>query len=128
MYERRDWADRAPMTHTCNPRYSRGRDQEDRGSKPAQVNSSQDPVSKKTLQKNRADGVTQGEGPEFKTQNHTHTKKRRDRTFLHKLKNLQTVLILTLKSEPTMNNSGILNTETPKIYLATLSLPSTEPC
>jgi hypothetical protein len=34
---------RAPVTHSCNPSYSGGRDQEDRGSKPAQANS----ISKK---------------------------------------------------------------------------------
>jgi hypothetical protein len=28
------------MTQTCNPSYSRGRDQEDHGSKPAQANGS----------------------------------------------------------------------------------------
>jgi hypothetical protein len=33
------------VEHTCNPSYSGGRDQEDR--KPAQANSSQDPISKK---------------------------------------------------------------------------------
>jgi hypothetical protein len=30
----------APVVHSCNPSYSRGRDQEDCGSKPAQTNSS----------------------------------------------------------------------------------------
>jgi hypothetical protein len=35
--------------------------------KPAQANSSWDPISKKP-HKNRADGVAQGEGPEFKPQ------------------------------------------------------------
>jgi hypothetical protein len=35
------------VTHTCNPGYSGGRDQEDRGSKPAWANSSRDPISKK---------------------------------------------------------------------------------
>jgi hypothetical protein len=34
------------VTHTCNPIYSGGRDQEDRGSKPTQANSSRDPISK----------------------------------------------------------------------------------
>jgi hypothetical protein len=29
-----------PVVHTCNPSYTRGRDQEDQGSKPAQANSS----------------------------------------------------------------------------------------
>jgi hypothetical protein len=32
-------------------------------------------LSRKTLHKNRAGGVAQGEGPEFKPQYHTHTKK-----------------------------------------------------
>jgi hypothetical protein len=37
--------------HTCNPGYSDGRDQEDCGLKPAQDNSSQDPVLKKPITK-----------------------------------------------------------------------------
>jgi hypothetical protein len=37
---------RAPVAHICNPSYSGGRDQEDCGSKPAQGNSSGDPISK----------------------------------------------------------------------------------
>jgi hypothetical protein len=41
----------ALVAHTCNPNYSGGRDQEDRGSKPAQANSSQDPISKNLSQK-----------------------------------------------------------------------------
>jgi hypothetical protein len=39
------------VAHTYNPGYSRCRDQEDHGSKPAQENSSQDPISKKTHHK-----------------------------------------------------------------------------
>jgi hypothetical protein len=39
----------ALLAHTCNPSYPGGRDQEDHGSKPAQANSSQEPISKKTL-------------------------------------------------------------------------------
>jgi hypothetical protein len=35
----------------------------------------QETVSQKTLHKNRIGGVAQGEGPEFKPQYHTHTKK-----------------------------------------------------
>jgi hypothetical protein len=38
---------RTPVAHACNPSYSVGRDQEDRGSKPAWANSSGDPISKK---------------------------------------------------------------------------------
>jgi hypothetical protein len=40
-----------PVTHACNPSHSGGRDQEDRSSKPAQVHSSQDPISKKPITK-----------------------------------------------------------------------------
>jgi hypothetical protein len=39
------------VTHTCNPGYSGGRDQEDCSSKPAQANTSQDPISKNPSQK-----------------------------------------------------------------------------
>jgi hypothetical protein len=53
----------APVAHPCNPSYSGGRDQEDCGSRSAWANSSRDPISK-----NRAGGVAQGEGPEFKPQ------------------------------------------------------------
>jgi hypothetical protein len=56
------------VDHACNPSYSGGRDQEDPSLKPAQANSSGDPISKKTLHKKRAGGVAQGVGPEFKSQ------------------------------------------------------------
>jgi hypothetical protein len=39
------------VAHACNPSYSGGRDQEDHGSKPAQTNSSQDPILKKLITK-----------------------------------------------------------------------------
>jgi hypothetical protein len=39
------------MAHACNPGYSGGRDQEDYSSKPAQANSSRDPISKKICHK-----------------------------------------------------------------------------
>jgi hypothetical protein len=39
------------IAHACNPSYSEGRDQEDRGSKPAQANSSQGLFSKTPSQK-----------------------------------------------------------------------------
>jgi hypothetical protein len=35
-----------PVAHACNPSYLEGRNQEDHSSKPAQANSSQDPISK----------------------------------------------------------------------------------
>jgi hypothetical protein len=52
------------VAHICNPNYSGGRDQEDRGSKPAWTNSLQDPILKIPNAK-RAGGVAQGLGPEF---------------------------------------------------------------
>jgi hypothetical protein len=51
----------------CNPRYSGGRDQENRCSKPTRANRLQDPILKKPFTK-RAGGVAQGVGPEFKPQ------------------------------------------------------------
>jgi hypothetical protein len=48
-----------PVAHTCNPSYSGGRDQEDRGSKLTGANSLQDPISSQK----RAGG-----GREFKPQ------------------------------------------------------------
>jgi hypothetical protein len=56
------------VAHACTPSYSGGKDQEDYGLKPAQINSSQDPnleKEKKPSQK-RAARVAQGIGPEFK--------------------------------------------------------------
>jgi hypothetical protein len=50
----------APVPHSCNLSYSEGRDQEDHGLKPAQVNSSQDPISKNTFTKKDC-GVAQHE-------------------------------------------------------------------
>jgi hypothetical protein len=41
------------VAHTCNPSYSRGRDQEDQVLKPAWANNLGDPVSKSTQYKNR---------------------------------------------------------------------------
>jgi hypothetical protein len=42
---------RVPVAHTCNPSYSGGRDQEDRGLKPPWANSSWNPISKNPSQK-----------------------------------------------------------------------------
>jgi hypothetical protein len=53
---------------------SRGRDQEDHNLKPAWANSLRDPTLKKINHKNRASGVAQGVGPEFKP--HSTKKKR----------------------------------------------------
>jgi hypothetical protein len=52
-----------------------GRDQEDHSSKPAQANSSSDPISKIPNTKKRTGGMAQGVGPEFKPYYHTHKKK-----------------------------------------------------
>jgi hypothetical protein len=50
-YDLKSGSKLAPVAHTCNPSYSEGRDQEDRGSKPALANSLQDPISKKKKKK-----------------------------------------------------------------------------
>jgi hypothetical protein len=42
---------RAPLAHICHPIYSRGRNQEDYGSKPAWANRSQDSILKDPSQK-----------------------------------------------------------------------------
>jgi hypothetical protein len=65
------------VAHACNPSYSEGRDQEDHSLKPAQANSSRDPISKNSYHtKKWADGVAQGEDPEFKPRYHKKKKKR----------------------------------------------------
>jgi hypothetical protein len=55
------------VAHAYNPKDSEGRDQKDRGSKPAWKNSLRDSISKYPSEK-RAGGVAQGEGPELKSQ------------------------------------------------------------
>jgi hypothetical protein len=56
----------APVPHTCNPSYLRGRG----GSRARRQPGKKFPetLSRKTLHKTRAGGVAQGEGPEFKPQ------------------------------------------------------------
>jgi hypothetical protein len=57
------------VAHACNTSYSGGRDQEDSGSKIAQLaqaNSLRDPVSKIAVTE-RTGRVVQGEGPEFES-------------------------------------------------------------
>jgi hypothetical protein len=51
------------------------RDQENHGLKPAQANSSRDPISKKPITKGTG-GVAQGTGPEFKPQYCKQTNKK----------------------------------------------------
>jgi hypothetical protein len=50
------------VAHACNPSYSRGRDQEDGGSKPTWANSLRDPILKIYFTK-KGCGVAQGAGP-----------------------------------------------------------------
>jgi hypothetical protein len=64
------------VAHAYNPRYSGGRDQEDRGLKPAWANSLQAPILKIPIMK-RAGRVAQGEGLEFRPQYHKKKKKRK---------------------------------------------------
>jgi hypothetical protein len=59
------FSDASAIAHACNPSYSVGRDQEDRGLKLPWVNSLQDPISKNSSQQ-RAAGVAQVAGPKFK--------------------------------------------------------------
>jgi hypothetical protein len=54
----------ALVAHTCNLSYSGGKDQEDHSSKPARAIV----LSRKTFHRNRAGGMAQCEGPEFKPQ------------------------------------------------------------
>jgi hypothetical protein len=63
------------VAHSCYPRYSGGRDQEDRSSEPAMANNSWDPISKIPSQK-RAGRVAQGIGSEFKPQYRKKKKKK----------------------------------------------------
>jgi hypothetical protein len=49
----------AQMAHACNPSYSGGRDQENCSLKPAQANSSRDPILKNPITKNWAGRVAQ---------------------------------------------------------------------
>jgi hypothetical protein len=60
------WVNQVLLAQACNPSYLGGRDQEDRGLKPALANSSQNPILKKNPSQKRAGGVAQGVGPEFK--------------------------------------------------------------
>jgi hypothetical protein len=73
------------VAHAYNPSYSGGRDQEDRGPKSTQANSSVRPYLEEPFKKNRAGGVTQGGGPEFKSQYLKKTKKHEFRNkILHR--------------------------------------------
>jgi hypothetical protein len=71
------------VTHACNPSNTGGRDQEDHGSKPAEVNNSVRPYLEKSFTK-RADRVAQGEGPEFKPSTAKKRKRNMPQTVLSK--------------------------------------------
>jgi hypothetical protein len=66
--------------------------------KPAQVNSSQDPISKISFTK-RAGAMAQGEGPEFKTQYHKKKKKMQERSFFTPLAIPASFILLCSSSE-----------------------------
>jgi hypothetical protein len=72
MVNKRKRISQALVTHTCDPSYSGGRDLEDLGLKPAQANSSRDPISRKHPSPKKGGGVG-GVSPEFKPQ---HCKKK----------------------------------------------------
>jgi hypothetical protein len=59
--------------HACNPSYLGGRDQENRGLKPAQAKFMRPYIKKHPSQKSTG-GVAQGVGSEFKSQYHKKTK------------------------------------------------------
>jgi hypothetical protein len=63
----------SPVVYACNSSYLGGEDQEDHGSKPAQANNSQDPISKKTHHKKDVDSG-------FKPQYHKKIKIKKKRT------------------------------------------------
>jgi hypothetical protein len=67
-YGLKKWHGWRPVAHTCNPSYSRSRDQEDWGSKPTPGKQYVIPYLKKNLSQKSAGGVAQGKGPEFKPQ------------------------------------------------------------
>jgi hypothetical protein len=67
------------MAHACHPSYSGGRDQEDR-SQPRQI-VLRDPILKTTIRE-RAGGVAQVVGPEFKPQYRKKKKREKDKTVL----------------------------------------------
>jgi hypothetical protein len=68
------------VVHVCNTSYSGGRDQEDQGLRPAQNKQFVKPYFENTCHKNRAGGVAQGVGPEFKPQNSQKKKKKKPKT------------------------------------------------
>jgi hypothetical protein len=68
------------VAHTCNYKYSGSRDQEDHGSKPAQV-TVHEPLSQKNPSQKRADDVAPSS--EFKPQYHKKTNKQKPHKLYH---------------------------------------------
>jgi hypothetical protein len=68
------------VAHACNPSYSGGRGQEDCGSKPAWQILCE---TRKNPPQEKAGGVAQGVGPEFRPQNYKKKKKKslKDQNF-----------------------------------------------
>jgi hypothetical protein len=96
------------VAHTYNPSYSGGRNQEDHSSKPGQANSSQDSISKNTLQKrNGAGGVALGEGPEFKPQYHQKKRKGLERMNMITLLDLMPKDVKVVKVRPLACSCGV---------------------
>jgi hypothetical protein len=69
------------VAHACNPSYLGGRNQEDLGSKPAQRNSFQDPISKNPITKKWAGGVAQGVAPSLNPMTKKKKKKKKKKLF-----------------------------------------------
>jgi hypothetical protein len=72
------------VAHACNPSYSGGRDQGDHRLKPALVNSSRDPISKKPITKKGWWSGSSDSLPskcEAQSSNHSATKKKKKRIF-----------------------------------------------
>jgi hypothetical protein len=72
------------VAHAYNPSHSGGRDQEDRGLKPAGQIDHKTPITeKKTLHKKSAGRVAQSVGPEFKHQYCKKKKKKKNQKVPH---------------------------------------------
>jgi hypothetical protein len=87
--------------HTCNPSSLGGRDQEDRSSKPAQANSSQNPVSKK---KNHKKGLVEWLKAKALSSSVSTTKKKKD---------IEQRLVDLLSPQPGDNDSPRLTIQGP---------------
>jgi hypothetical protein len=81
------------VTHTCNPNYSIGGNQEDHGSNTAwQI--AHETLSRKNLLQKRTDGVVKGGGPEFKPQ-YCRKKRKINQSIFCSLSSFQTLLFVS---------------------------------